>query len=67
RHALDITVQYSKDRFQFDKPLGAFQALARRLDSRAGLKLKPLVGGLDPDVGWPSLEMFVDKVLPFLP
>ena len=41
--------------------------LARSLDSRAGLKLKPLVGGLDPDVGWPSLEMFVDKVLPLLP
>ncbi len=35
RQALDITVQYSKDRHQFDKPLGAFQALAHYLADAA--------------------------------
>jgi alkylation response protein AidB-like acyl-CoA dehydrogenase len=30
-YALEITVQYSKDREQFDKPIGAFQALAHNL------------------------------------
>lgn len=29
--ALDMTVQYAKDRKQFDKPLGAFQAIAHNL------------------------------------
>jgi alkylation response protein AidB-like acyl-CoA dehydrogenase len=31
RYAFDITLQYSKDRHQFDKPLGAFQAIAHYL------------------------------------
>lgn len=31
RYALEITNQYALDRFQFDKPLGAFQALAHNL------------------------------------
>jgi len=28
--------------------------------------LQPLVGGLHPDIGWKSLEMFTDKVLPHI-
>jgi alkylation response protein AidB-like acyl-CoA dehydrogenase len=31
RYAMEITTQYAKDREQFDKPLGAFQALAHNL------------------------------------
>jgi len=33
---------------------------------RGALVFKPLVGGLDPAVGWRSLELFADKVLPYL-
>jgi len=35
RFALDIAVQYAKDREQFDKPLGAFQAIAHYLADAA--------------------------------
>ena len=31
KYAMEITTQYAKDRHQFDKPLGAFQALAHYL------------------------------------
>jgi alkanesulfonate monooxygenase SsuD/methylene tetrahydromethanopterin reductase-like flavin-dependent oxidoreductase (luciferase family) len=41
-------------------------ALARGLDPLASVKVKPLVAGLDPALGWSSLELFVDKVLPAL-
>ena len=34
-YALEITVQYAKDREQFDKPLGAFQAIAHYLADAA--------------------------------
>ena len=35
RYTLEITVQYAKDREQFDKPLGAFQAIAHYLADAA--------------------------------
>src|SRR5258708_15669328 len=35
RYALEITVQYAKDREQFDKPLGAFQAISHYLADAA--------------------------------
>src|SRR5580704_17612971 len=35
QYALEITVQYAKDRQQFDKPLGAFQSLAHYLADAA--------------------------------
>jgi alkylation response protein AidB-like acyl-CoA dehydrogenase len=35
RYTLEITVQYAKDREQFDKPLGAFQAISHYLADAA--------------------------------
>lgn len=41
------------------------ECLALAAQTRA-LHFKPLVGGLDPDVGWEGLQLFADKVLPRL-
>lgn len=40
--------------------------LVRRQDPGSRLVFKPLVAGLDPDLGWASLRLFVDRVLPAL-
>ena len=41
-------------------------ALAASLPEGAVLRLKPLAGGIDPAIGWESLELFVEKVAPLL-
>jgi alkanesulfonate monooxygenase SsuD/methylene tetrahydromethanopterin reductase-like flavin-dependent oxidoreductase (luciferase family) len=39
--------------------------MAERADKLGGdLGLMPLIGGLDPRIGWESVQLFVDKVLP---
>ena len=40
--------------------------LFRELPEDGGLVLHPLLGGLDPELGWSSLELFRDRVLPRL-
>ena len=61
--ALEITVQYAKDRRQFDKPLGAFQALAHYLaDAQTAVD-----GGttLVHEAAWASsVGRSVDKLAP---
>ncbi len=38
--------------------------LARGDTQPATLVFKPLVAGLDPEIGWESMQLFVDRVLP---
>jgi hypothetical protein len=41
-------------------------ALAAEVGSFGALTHHPLCGGTSPDLGWASLELFADKVLPRL-
>jgi alkanesulfonate monooxygenase SsuD/methylene tetrahydromethanopterin reductase-like flavin-dependent oxidoreductase (luciferase family) len=41
-------------------------ALAKELGPTGGLVLHPLMGGMPPELGWQSLELFASKVLPKL-
>ncbi|MBV8463397.1 MAG: LLM class flavin-dependent oxidoreductase [Acidimicrobiales bacterium] len=40
--------------------------LYRESPDDRGLAFQPLLGGLDPEVGWSSLQLFADQVLPVL-
>jgi hypothetical protein len=39
---------------------------AIELGKTRSIGLQPLIGGLHPDKGWKSLELFVGKVLPHI-
>ena len=41
-------------------------AQLRALPPTAGVVFNPLAGGMPPDLAWPSLELFAEKVLPGL-
>jgi alkylation response protein AidB-like acyl-CoA dehydrogenase len=62
-HALNITVDYAKQRHQFDKPLGAFQAIAHYLADA----VTTVDGGrtLVYEVGWArTVGRPVDRLAP---
>jgi hypothetical protein len=40
--------------------------LAAELGPMGGVVLHPLCGGTPPDIGWASLELYADKVMPRL-
>lgn len=55
----------SDPQFAVVTPEGCLE-LARRMGADSELTFQPLMGGLDPDVAWSSLELFGSKVLPRL-
>ena len=40
--------------------------LVRELGPDAEIQLHPLMGGMDPELGWESLQLFESKVMPQL-
>ena len=40
--------------------------MAHKLGDLGDIQLHPLMGGMPPDLSWPSLELFADKVFPQL-
>lgn len=41
-------------------------AFINSLEGEPELSLQPLMGGLSPDMGWQSLRLFAEKVMPYL-
>jgi hypothetical protein len=40
--------------------------LVRELGPDAEIQLHPLMGGMDPELGWESLQLFEGKIMPQL-
>jgi hypothetical protein len=62
----DPAVIWKSGRYRILTP-DACVALAHELEGTgASLVLQPLIAGLDPEIGWKSLELFASSVLPQL-
>lgn len=61
----DLAELRAPGKYTIMTPDEAFDLLSG-LGREAEVVLSPLMGGMDPDIGWESLELLVDKVLPRL-
>ena len=62
--ALEITVEYAKDRVQFDKPLGAFQAISHYLADASTSDRRRQDARLRGGVGAARVGKPIDKLAP---